>query len=61
MIKTITRGRQRWTLCRRSNLAQALNYITWTQTVTNTFRNVMTREYHGNKWNPEKVLWIVEG
>lgn len=61
MIKTVKRGRQTWTLCHKSNLTQALNYISWVQSVTGIFRNVTTQPYHGHIYNPDKVIWIVEG
>lgn len=61
MIKTIKRGRATWTLCHISSVNSVINYLNWSQSVTGIFRNIAVKPYHGRIWNPNKVVWIVEG
>ena len=61
MIKTVRRGKQTWTLAFVKSLQSTLDYISWSQAQCGIFRSVTTRPYHGKQWNPDKVVWIVEG
>ena len=60
-MKQFRRNGKLYTLCAKSSIQSALDYVSWVQTVTGHFLNVSIIPYRGHNYNRDKFVWIVEG
>ena len=61
IYKTFKRKGQTYYLIKKQDIQAELNYISWTQTQTNLFRNIQIKPYKGHKYNKNMFCYLIEG